>query len=147
MDKKFSDYYESLGMGKLLIEKMSSFHNQFNILMNGQPSDVMVSEYVTEDGQKQYTTASMFTDDYVFEIEKFISDSPKIWVAKLHNNIAHIGMTAKEYDYSEPTAASRLIVECRWIKDANFILDIKASGDNCRHLQEKNKKYIKNNIA
>ena len=127
MDDKFKDYYKSLGMGDLLIAKMSSFHNQFNILMNEQPTDVMVSEYVTEDGQRQYTTATMFTDDYIFEIEKFISDSPKIWVAKIRNNVAHVGMTAKDYDYSEPTPASRLIVECRWLQDSNFILDIKAS--------------------
>ena len=50
MDQKFTDYYTSLGMGSVLIEKISTIHDQFMHIVDDPPQDVVVSEYVTEDG-------------------------------------------------------------------------------------------------
>lgn len=147
MDSKFSDYYKSLGMGKLLIKKMSALHDQINSIMGDQPQDVVISEYVTEDGERQYTTVLLFTNKFVYEIENFISDSPKIWIAKLVKNIAYIALTPKDYNLMNVTKASRLNLECRWPQGLNFILDIKTSGDNCKHLLEILNKYIKPNLV
>ena len=57
MDAKFAEYYKSLGMGAVLIEGMSALHEQLDRIVDDPPHDVVVSEYVDEEGQRLYTNA------------------------------------------------------------------------------------------
>lgn len=147
MDKNFTDYYTSIGMGSVLIEKMSTIHDQFIHIVDDPPQDVVVSEYVTKDGQRQYIGAFFFSNEFVYEVENLMSESPKIWIAKLTGNIGSFGLTPKDYDFHDAKPASRLNLECIWQRGTHFVLDVKTSGDNCSHLLEIINKYLKPNLA
>ena len=76
-----------------------------------------------------------------------MSESPKIWIAKLAGNIGCFGLTHKDYDFHDAKPASRLNLECIWQRGTRFVLDVKTSGDNCSHLLEILNKYLKPNLA
>ncbi|MCK4814490.1 hypothetical protein KA005_01865 [bacterium] len=147
MDQKFTDYYTSLGMGSVLIEKISTIHDQFMHIVDDPPQDVVVSEYVTEDRQRQYMKACFFSDSFVYEVEDWMSESYKIWIANLAGNIGCFCLTPRDYDFHAANPASRLNLECYWKSGSNFMLDIKTSWDNCTHLVAIVNKYLKPNLT
>lgn len=145
--KDFSDYYKSLGMGPVLIEKMSAIQDQFMHIVDDPPQDVVVSEYVTDDGQRQYLGAFFFSNKFVYEVENLMSEQPKLWIAKLADNIGSLGLTPRDYDFHEAKPASRLNLECQWHRGTSFELNIKTSGENCSHLLQIITKYLKPSLA
>jgi hypothetical protein len=146
MDDQFTLYLQSLGMGSVFIESIYRFYNCFLQIADEQATDLFVSEYVNDDGQRQFMGVCFFSDNFVYEVEDFVSDTPKMWIAKLTNNIAFIGLHAKNYDFKNATLASRLILDSSWLQGTTFGLTGKASGDNCTHLLEIVRKYLKPNL-
>jgi hypothetical protein len=147
MDKKLNEYFESIGMGNVLISRISEFHDQFVAIAEEAIEDAFVSEYITEDGQRQYSSVLFFTKTYVYEIESFLSDTTNLWITKLTKNLACVGFTPKDYDFNKESPASRLNLKTHWMHGSKFMLDIKASGNNCKHLLELARKYFIPNIV
>lgn len=142
MNHEIISYLESIGMGQKLIGKVNSFYDYFNKINDEGIQDAVISEYVTEDGQRQYMHIYFFSENHVFEVSNFLSDEFKMWISKISGNIAHLGFTCKEFDFVAPTPASRLNFNTRWKNGTNFVLDISTTGDNCMHLLNMVRKYI-----
>lgn len=147
MNQSIVEYFKSIGMGKVLIDRASAIHDQYVAITEGTVQDALVSEYVTEDGQRQYSTVLFFTSTDVYEVENFLSDTPTMWLAKLTNNLASLGLTPKEYDFTTASPASRLNLNCRWIQGTSFVLHVQASGNNCKQLLEVVRKYLMPNVV
>ena len=147
MDSKFKKYYTSVGMGETLNKKMSAFHDQLKSIGCDTLQDVVISEYITDNGERQYINAIFFTTDFVYEIERFLSDSPTIWIAKLIGNVGSYGLTPKDYNFTDITQASRLNLHCIWTQGLKFELLIKTSKENCNHLLKLVNKYFKPNLS
>ncbi len=150
MKQNIIEYLKSIGMGLVLIDRANTLHDQF-VAITGitreSVLDAFVSEYVTEDGQRQYSKLLFFTDTEVCEIENFLSDTPIIWIAKITNNLGYVGLTPKEYDFAEESPASRLKLDCSWIQGTSFTFGIQASGNNCKPLLELVRKYLLPNVV
>ncbi len=147
MNQSIVEYFESIGMGKVLSDRASTFHDQFAAVTDGVIQDALVSEYVTEDGQRQYLSLIFFTSTHVYEVENFLSDTPNLWIARLTDNLLFMGFTPKDYDFITTSPASRLNFECRWKQGSPFVLDVKASGNNCKQMLVVARKYILPNVA
>ncbi len=149
MKQNITEYLGSIGMGEVLIEKVKTFHDQYIAIMEILEDSVLsafVSEYVNEDGQRQYTTLLFFTETQVCEIENFLSDAPTIWLSLITDNLNFVGFSPKEYDFVEDSPASRLNIETRWKHGTSFILNLQASGNNCKQLLEVTRRYLLPNV-
>lgn len=148
MNQSIVEYLESIGMGQLLINKAAALHDQFVSISEGTLQDALVSEYVTEDGQREYLGLVFFNSTYVYEVEHFLADAPTMWIAKLTNNLSAVGLTPnKEYDFITASPASRLNLNCGWRQGTTFVLNIKTSGHNCDKLLYVVRKYLMPNVA
>ena len=146
MNNKFTDYYKSIGMGDTLVEKVLELLKYFQQIAVEEIKDTLLSEYVADDGQREYIRVFFFSENYVYEVENPFSPSPKMWIAKLESNIGFLGLTPRDFDFINPTASSRLNFQTCWPHGTEFILEMKTSGDNCMHLLNIVNKYLKPNI-
>ena len=142
-----AEYLRSIGMGELLVGRVSALQHQFMEIANEPIEDVVVSEYVTENGQREYEGVVFFSPSFAYEVSKLMSDLPKMWIATLTKNIAYIELIPKDYDFHEITPASRLSFRCNWQQGSPFELAIKASSSNCPHLLRIIKQYIQPNLV
>ena len=148
MDQSIVDYFEIDRHGKDFDREASAFHDRFTAVAEGVVQDALASEYVTEDGQRQYSSVLFFTSTHVYEVEKFLSETPVMWIAKL-SNITYLGLTPKEYDFTTPSPASRLNFKCAWWGGGlgSMILDLQTSGNNCEQLLKVVRTYIMPNVV
>ena len=139
-------YLKELGMGETLIERVSKIAERYATSCEEPVLDLIVSEYITEAGAREYIRLVFFTANYVLETEKFITDMPTMWIAKYPKQIAYITFEPKDYDFKAATSASRLNFDCKWSK-TDFVLPLKATGKNCDHLHRIVKMYIMRNLT
>lgn len=147
MKPEIVEYLRSIGMGDLLVAQATAIHDQYIAITGKAIQDALVSEYVTEDGQRQYSTLFFFNDTDIYEAGNFLSDTPTMWIARLTRNLAYLGLTPKEYDFATASPASRLNLQCRWMQGTSFVLKVQTSGDNCKQLLEMVRKYLMPNVV
>ena len=147
MNQKIVKYLDAINMGSKLISKVRSLHNNFISIYGETILDAVVSEYINEDGQRQYASVYFFSEHHIYEATNFLTDECKIWIARLTGNVGSVGFTSKEFDFKIPTPSSRLSLDVRWAHGSDFFIDIQASGDNCSHLLEITRSYFNKNIA
>lgn len=147
MNQEITNYLKSLGMGEILIEKIGTYYNNFYRIYGETMDDAVISEYINEDGQRQYESLFFFSENHVFEVSNFLLAESKMWISCLNGNISYLGFTHKDFDYIAPTASSRLNVDTKWKQGTSFILNIKASGNNCLHLLNIVQKYMNRALA
>lgn len=146
MNSNHVKYLEELGMGETLIKHVSKIEEQYEKSCEEPVLDLIVSEYITEAGAREYIRLVFFTANYVLETDKFITDTPTMWIAKYPKQIAFIKFEPKDYDFKDATSASRLNFDCKWSK-FDFILELKATSKNCDHLHKIVNMYIMRNLT
>lgn len=139
MNNEFENYCSSVGMGDSLKQQVSELHDQLSMFIPAQPiEDIFIGEYVTNDGIRQYDTLHFFTRSNVFEIESFVS-KPRIWIARYEP--CYFEMTKEDFDLSTPAESSRFNVSVSWASQG-YMLNMRASGENCSKLLNVVQKYI-----
>ena len=146
MNDNHVEYLKELRMGETLIECISKIEERYLKSCEEPVLDLIVSEYITEAGAREYIRLVFFTANYVLETDKFLTDTPIMWIAKYPKQIAAIQFEPKNYDFKDAISASRLNFNCNWSK-IDFMLELKATGKNCDHLHRIVKMYIMRNLT
>ena len=145
MTEKFLDYLESIGLTETLAQRVMSIHDFYARLCPEKIAGTFVTEYFTEEGEREYGSLWFFSESYGMEALDFIR--------KDHFDIMHMGqrvqyveVTKENYDFVEATKESRLRVQFT-LKGGQFYGDLKASGNNCDYLAEILKEHVMRNLA
>ena len=100
----------------------------------GEPFlDILIGEYVTEEGSREYESLLFLTENYVLEAERFAVE-PKLWITTYRHRIDHMSFQSKDYDLKVASSSSRVNFRCEWAS-SDFELVYRASGSNCDHLR------------
>lgn len=133
MNEKFVEYAKSLeltsaGIGEL--ERLLKISER--LLPAGEVEEIFISDIVDRQGQRSFISLFMFAGGYLLEAKKFETQAD-VEITYLVNSVDYLRVSMEEYQPGEnATLSSRLSVQ--GYLNAEWDLDLKASGENCSKL-------------
>jgi hypothetical protein len=131
-------YCASIGLSNILMERVKVLHNQYARLIQEEPNDIFVSEYVQADGQRVFENLWFFSPHYAMEAHQFVTNDD-LDVAPM-SAVRYVRVQKTEYDFVEAKATSRLVLNSNFA--AGVSATMKASSENCNHLRDVIRKYF-----
>ncbi|HET6309680.1 MAG TPA: hypothetical protein VFH00_01600 [Candidatus Nitrosotalea sp.] len=139
-DEQIQAYCIGLGMPKALIERAKLIHALYGKLGINDISDVFISEYVKEDGERSFENLWFFADKHVMEAKQFATEIDLDMAPS--TVVSYIDLKQTEYDLEHSTGASRLFVTATLPLGMGVGLTFKASRENCDYLKTIVIKYL-----
>ena len=144
MKKYFVQYLKSIGIVELFYERTESILQFYESLYPNEIEDVFVSEYIDNEGKRQYEDLCFFSSQATMEAKRFLTDYD-FDASPIRERVIYWRMRKTDFDFEKPTEKSRLDIE--FGLEHRITGRLKASKENCNHLYHVFKKYILPNMA
>ncbi len=142
MNKKFKEYLEDIGMTRTLINKVEEEHNVLLRLFDFDCEDLIVEDYINEDGSKVYKNILLFCENYIHEVTDFI-EKPKYSKTYMADQVNNIEVQIKDFIIGEKTKRNSVIKIQLYRKDSEIrIYEINGTGENCKYIIDILRNYI-----
>ncbi len=139
MKQHWVEYLESIGIVDLYLERAAKVVFFYDLIYPGDIEHIFVSEYVDNDGQRQYETMWLFSTTDAMEARRFLH-RVDYDATPLLGRIRYWRLTADDYEEGKASAKSRLTVNLGLSDGISG--ELKASGNNCDHLMTVFKQVI-----
>jgi hypothetical protein len=133
MPESIVTYLDSLGMGSALIERVEATRVVIQRVVDQEVTGIFVSEYRTEEGQREYDSLWLVTDGFISEAIDF-TFTDRSDVVPRANSIQRIEMIRRDYELDdEVSESSRLTLHVLFsgAGATGITGELKASGENC----------------
>lgn len=138
----FTRYLRTVGMTKPLIDRAAVIYDFYRQIVKGPIPGICVSEYITDENQRNYESLWFFTPRLAMEAKSFLTGDD--FDLTPLQRIVRIQYRKEEYDFKKATERSRLHVSCQ--DDAAISYNLKASGINCDHLKDISTRFLLPNL-
>lgn len=140
MEEKMTQYLKSIGITEVIEKRVNELLTQVENLTKEKAVDILVNEYVNEEGMKIYEHLRVWTDNYKMIIPNFLTES-QFNISPIDEYLSMIKVTARDFDFITPSTTSRIFIEGRPIQP-DVHIRMKGSGTNCKHVIEMFRKYF-----
>jgi hypothetical protein len=144
MRKEFIKYLVSIGIiTRALRERIETIHEYCKELCSNEITDIFITDYIKEDGLREYENLWFFSEKYCMEAKNFraVEDLDIIPIKK---RITYWNIKMHNYDFKKATNTSRLFLSIMF--DVDMSGDFKAAKENCDYLKEIIFKYVMKNL-
>ena len=142
---KFISYLNKVDITtRVLLKRIEFIYTLFGNMFPDEIEDVFITEYVKEDGTREYENFWVFSKGYCGEAKKFLNQVD-LDITPIKNRITYWTVQANDYDFKKATVKSRLNLYLETLH--NITCDFKATRGNCGYLQSLINKYVKPNIV
>lgn len=144
---KVTDYLKAIGITKPLLERIAEIFEFYRGFCPEKITGIFVSEYMKEDGTREYENLWFFSERYSMEAKQFVTkDDFDLMPMK---GIGYLRIEKEEYDFGKATEKSRLNLQFNFTPSTLGGLSgtIKASKENCDYLKNIFEKYVKPNLV
>lgn len=132
MEEKMRTYLEDIGIGKSIKKRVWEIYKFYKDICPEEVTQIFVTEYISEEGEKIYENLSFFSDSYGMEAKDFINKDDFDMV--LLEEMTYWNIKKNDYDFKTATEASRLYIEL--VLSSNTYYEFKASKNNCDYLKK-----------
>ena len=136
-------YLNDIGITDLFEDKAKAIYSFYNKIYPDSIQDIFVSEYIDEEGKRQYENLWFFTSTAFMESKNFLTED-NIDAAPYSKKFRHWTIEKKEYEFEVTTDNSRMKLIVTFSTGVSG--ELKASGNNCAHLKEIFLKYVAPNL-
>jgi len=143
MKEEFIKYLESIGLTKTLCERIKTIYEFYRDTCPDEITGIFVTDYITEDGSREYENLWFFSKIYAMEAKQFIVKDD-FDMTPIKNRIIYWKIQKKDYDFKKATEKSRLYLE--FGLDTGIAGVFKASKENCDYLKDIILKYVLPNL-
>lgn len=143
MKEKFDTYIEIIGIKGELIDRIKTICEQYKEISTEEITDIFITDYINEDGSREYENLWLFSDDCCMEANNFITED-SFDCSVLKNRITRWEVNKQNYDFRDTSEKSRLNINFNMENDISGTL--KASRENCNVLKDIFLTYIKPNL-
>lgn len=143
MNAEFIEYLNDLNITGILQNRIEDIYKIFKEMCPDEIVDIFVTNYIKENGSKEYENIWFFSDKYAMEGKNFITKDD-FDITPIKNRIHYWNIKLENYDYQSATQISRLFLKFISVSGINF--ELKASAENCDYLRDIIKKYVKANL-
>ncbi|MCJ7425859.1 MAG: hypothetical protein MUO17_01770 [Dehalococcoidales bacterium] len=146
MKEGFKSYLDSVELSSVTVkDNIERIYRYASTLCPEKIVDIFVSDFIKDDGSREYGSLWFFSQSYVMEARNFRNEIEyDIDVAKLHGWVAYYRAHIKDYDFNEASVKSRIMLEVFNVDTVSC--EFKASGVNCDKLNSIIQTYIRKNI-
>jgi len=144
MKEKFKIYLESIDVTKPIRDKVEKIYEFYLKICPEEINDVFISDYIKEDGTREFDNMWFFSNSYTMEAKQFLSKADDFDMTPIKGRIHYLNIQKRDYDFKIATHISRLYL--RFGLDTGISGDLKASRKNCDFLRDTFSKYILPNL-
>lgn len=139
MKDEWIKYLENIGADGPFLEKVEAVASFYELIYPDQLEDILVTDYIDEDGQRQFENLWFFTQSLLLEAKNFLTQEDYD-CAPFKNQIKYWDIKKKNYDFKASTPTSRFNLE--FSLAVGISAHMKVSGNNCDQLKHIFEKYI-----
>jgi len=143
MNNDFTAYLKTIGMTDILIKRVESIYNFYQGVSPEEITSIFVTDFIKEDGGREYENLWFFSKSNMMEAKGFISRDD-FDMSPMLKHIIYWNVKKQDYDFQKATVKSRLHITIIVVYEN--IADFKASKDNCDYLKDIFQKHILPNI-
>ena len=143
MEPRFKSYLKSIGITATLVNKIESILSFYKDICSYKIEDIFVSEYLTEDGSRQYENLWLFSKKSAMEAKQFVS-TDNYDDTVFNKKIIRWDLSKTDYDFKNATEKSRAFLNVMIQDGVSGVF--KASKENCDQLLMIFKKHILPNM-
>lgn len=143
MEEKFVKYLGSIGMTTLISQRVETIYKFYGKALKKEITDIIVSDYLNQDGTREYDNLLLFSEKCIMEAKRFIIEDD-FDIAPFKSRVKYWNIKKKDYDFEKATEKSRLNLD--FSLDTGIACTIKASKENCDYLRDIFYKYIEPNL-
>lgn len=144
MKEEFIKYLESIGITGELTKKIGTVYEFYKeVFPNETITDIFITDYIKEDGTREYESLWFFSENYLMEAKQFII-MDDFDITPVKNRIIYIELKKQNYDFKKATEKSRFNLSVRL--DTGIVGEFKASKENCDYFKDIFRKYIQSNL-
>jgi hypothetical protein len=137
--ERFERYLQAIGLTQTLIGRVEQIIQFYEQLAPGEIRDILVTDYIGSDEQREYESLWLFSDLYAMEAKGFVSRDEFDMVC-LCDRVTRWQIQKENYDFASAAYNSRLNIHAD--TDARWYYQFKASRENCDNLRDLFLKYI-----
>lgn len=144
--QRFKDYLTEIGVTEPLRQRIDAIFElaaEMYGAIVADTTDILVTDYVQEDGSRVYEGVDFYFKDYVIS-SLDLTGNTDLRISKINTNVVFIQLRAKDYDFKKATDKSRLNATCSHTTATVSVF--KAAKENCDHLKEIIRKYFFPNL-
>lgn len=139
MKAEWATYLESIGIQELFLKRVEKVFDFYQKVYSDQIEDIFVSEYIDEDGNRQYESMWLFSTTSAMEAKNFLQED-NFDSTSLRKQVKYWSIKKTEYDFTKATTKSRMVLNFGLLSGISGLL--KASKENCDPLKSLFMKYI-----
>src|SRR3972149_10515541 len=133
MKQEIYAYLDAISItAEVLHERIKKIYDFYKGVCKDDITDIMITEYLKEDGSREYESLWFFSEKYCMEAKQFITSDNFDMVA-MKNRINYWKVQKQDYDFGKATERSRLTIYVSLGTLSS--LDLKASKENCSQLK------------
>jgi hypothetical protein len=141
-----TEYASKLGLGSPILDRVHELCNMWEGICPSPLRSIFISEYVSEDGNKQYESLWIIAEKHAIELPQFVTENDGD-IVPLNENVIRVQIERRDFNFDTATAASRLTVIITFTSSLMLTGTFKASGDNCVELHALLKQHLLPNLA
>jgi hypothetical protein len=148
MKKEFHDYLTSLDMGVPLQDRAASIHDFYTGICPEEISSILVTDFISGDGQRIWENLLFFSDTYCMEAKLFAANAAvdNFDIAPIKTRIHYIVIVKSDYNFKKADDKSRMQVQFNFGNPQNNAV-MRAAKQNCDHLRDIIRKYVLANLV
>lgn len=133
MKTEFYAYLADIGINDIFLEKAENVYSFYENIFGEDFINIFVSDYYSEDNQRNYESMWLFNKTKLFEAKQFLLKDD-FDMAPYSEGIFYLQLEKTEYDFNKATHKSRLIISVELID--KIPCRFKASANNCDYLKK-----------
>ncbi len=143
MIEGMNEYILSLGLSSEITKRVALIIDQYTVLCGLEPSDVFISDFIKQDGARDFGSLWLFSSDYACEAKEFFT-TDNFDLAPIRESVGYWKTEKKDFDLKETSEKSRFALTVRLASD--ITCSLQASGANCSKLLSVFLKYFRPNL-
>lgn len=143
MKEEFTGYLKSIGITETFRKRIETIYEFYGNICPDEIGGIFVTDYIKEDGSREYQNLWFFSPKYCMEAKLFIT-TDDFDITPIQKRVYYWTVEKKNYDFKKATEKSRLHLKITL--DAGIKGDLKASKGNCDHLRNIILRYIAPNL-
>ena len=139
MKEDFENYFDAIRLDGAFREKANEIIDFYEGLYPRQLESIFVTEYVDNEGNRQYSNLSLFTSNFTFEAKNFLTQD-NFDSTTIKNTIVYWELVKENYNFKIATQKSRMSLDFSLATGIHG--NFRSSGKNCDFLRDIFKKHI-----
>ncbi len=133
MNDQFTGYLSALNVTRIVEDRVREVYTFYQEICPEEITDVFITEYITEDGLREYENLWFFSKTCVMEAKNFLS-MDQFDLVPFHA-VVRWEVKGEHYDYKSATSKSRLHLSISFATlGVSFNGIFRASQENCDYL-------------